>query len=232
MAFGSPSARSGKSVTAAFATLTHLEDLPLSLASYYKEMDELKNPWTVLAKTTVYENQWIRVDHHDVRNPAGGVGPYGVVHFKGHAIGIVPIDERGNVILVGQYRFPLDYYSWEIPQGGGYPPAPIVESARRELREECGLIAKNWLEILGMDLSNSVTDERGTAFLAWDLTDGPSAPEDTEQLQVTRIPFWEAVDRAKRGEIRDSVTLASLFRIALMALQSELPPPVAALLHR
>jgi 8-oxo-dGTP pyrophosphatase MutT (NUDIX family) len=195
-------------------------------------MDELKNPWTVLSKTIAYENAWIRVDHHEVRNPAGGAGIYGVVHFKGHAIGIVPIDERGNVILVGQYRFPLGYYSWEIPQGGGHPPVPIIESGQRELREECGLIAKNWLEIIGMDLSNSVTDERGTAFLAWDLTDGPSAPEETEQLQVVRVPFWEAIERAKRGEIRDSVTLASLYRVALMALQSELPPPVAALLRR
>src|SRR5580704_16721207 len=196
------------------------------------KMDESKNPWTVLAKSTAYENEWIRVDHHDVRNPSGGTGIYGVVHFKGHAIGIVPIDQTGNVVLVGQYRFPLNCYSWEIPQGGGHPPVPIVESAQRELREECGLIAKNWLEILGMDLSNSVTDERGTAFLAWDLVEGPSSPEDTEQLQVLRVPFWEAVERTKHGEIRDSVTISALLRVALMALQDELPPAVSTLLRR
>jgi 8-oxo-dGTP pyrophosphatase MutT (NUDIX family) len=193
-------------------------------------MDESKNPWTVLNKTSVYENFWIRVDHHEVKNPSGGPGIYGVVRFKLQALGIVPIDERGNVILVGQYRFPLGCYSWEIPQGGGDPSSPFVQSAQRELREECGLIAKNWLEILNMDLSNSVTDERGTSFLAWDFTKGESAPEETEQIEVAHVPFWDAIERAKRGEIRDSVTLSSLFRVALMALQKELPPPVAALL--
>src|ERR1700691_1127096 len=137
-------------------------------------MTQSENPWTVLAKSTPYENAWIRVDHHEVLDGSGNSGIYGVVHFKNHAIGVVPIDGNGNVILVGQYRFPLGQYSWEIPQGGGHPPTPIVESAKRELREECGLIAENWIEISGMDLSNSVTDERGTAFLAWGLTEGPS----------------------------------------------------------
>ncbi|HVB57684.1 MAG TPA: NUDIX hydrolase [Candidatus Acidoferrales bacterium] len=191
-------------------------------------MDETRNPWTVLSQASVYENAWIRVDHHEVLNPSGGEGVYGTVHFKSHAIGIVPVDETGKIILIGQYRFPLRAYSWEIPQGGGLPPASILESAQRELREECGLAAKCWLEILGMDLSNSVTDEGGTAFLAWDLTDGPAQPEDTEQLQVVRIAFWDAIERIKRGEIRDSVTIAALFRVALMALQGELPEAVAA----
>src|SRR5262249_46384688 len=161
-----------------------------------------------------------------------GAGIYGVVHFKGHAIGIVPIDELGHVVLVGQYRFPLGCYSWEIPQGGGKPSAPIIESAQRELREECGIVAENWLEILGMDLSNSVPDEAGRAFLVWDLSEGPSSPEDTEQLEVARVPFWEAVERIKRGEIRDSVTISALLRVALMALQNELPATMARLLRR
>lgn len=194
--------------------------------------DETKNPWTVLSKATVYENAWIRVDHHEVRNPAGGPGIYGTVHFKGHALGVVPIDEQGNTILVGQFRFPLGYYSWEIPQGGGLKDTPLLESAQRELREECGLAAKHWLPVLGMDLSNSVTDEQGTAFLAWELSDGIAEPEDTEVLQVRRVPFWEAVERAKRGEIRDLVSVSALLRIALMALQGELPELVARLLKR
>ncbi len=192
-------------------------------------MDETKNPWTILTKATVYENSWIRVDHHEVRNPAGGSGIYGTVHFKGHALGVVPIDENGNTLLVGQYRFPMGYYSWEIPQGGGTKETPLIESAQRELREECGLTAKQWLQVLDMDLSNSVTDEQGTAFLAWDLTDSAAEPEETEQLQVLRMPFWEAVDRVKRGQIRDLVSVASLLRVALMALQNELPEPVAKL---
>src|ERR1022692_4849097 len=133
-------------------------------------MDKTKNPWTVLSRATVYENQWIRVHHHEVLNPAGGPGVYGTVHFKSHATGVVPIDEKGNVILVGQYRFPLGAYSWEIPEGGGPRDIPALESAQRELREECGLVARCWTEILGMDLSNSVTDERSAMFLAWNLS--------------------------------------------------------------
>jgi ADP-ribose diphosphatase len=195
-------------------------------------MDETKNPWTVLSKATVYENVWIRVDHHEVRNPGGGAGIYGTVHFKVYALGVVPIDEHGNTILVGQFRFPLGYYSWEIPQGGGPKDTPLVESAQRELREECGLTARHWLPVLGMDLSNSVTDEQGMAFLAWDLSDGIAEPEETEVLQVARVPFWEAVDRAKKGEIRDLVSVSALFRVALMALQGELPDGVTGLLRR
>ncbi len=190
-------------------------------------MDETKNPWTVLSKTTKYDNPWIRVDHHDVLNPGGGPGIYGTVHFKNIAAGIVPIDENGNVILVGQYRFALGTYSWEIPEGGASKEIPILESAQRELREECGMVAESWMEILGMDLSNSVSDEGGTMYLAWNLSRTAAEPEETEQIQIAHVPFWEAVARVKRGEIRDSMSIGALLRVALMALQNELPEEVA-----
>ena len=195
-------------------------------------MDETKNPWTVLSRATAYENQWIRVDHCEVLSPAGGPGIYGTVHYKGLATGVVPLDENGNVILVGQYRFPLGVYSWEIPEGGGSKDIPAIESAQRELREECGLIAKSWMEILSMDLSNSVSDESSVTFLAWDLAEAPAEPEETEQLQVARIPFWDAVARVKRGEIRDAMSVATLLRVALMALQGELPRQIAEIIGR
>ena len=193
-------------------------------------MDETKNPWQVVSRAAVYENQWIRVDHHEVLGPAGGPGVYGTVHFKHHATGVVPIDESGNVILVGQYRFPLGAYSWEIPEGGGLMDISPLESAQRELRAECGLAAASWAEILAMDLSNSVTDERSVIFLAWDLSETPAQPDETEQLQISRLPFWEAVERVKRGDIRDSMSAAALLRVALMAVQGELPRPVANLI--
>jgi ADP-ribose diphosphatase len=195
-------------------------------------MDDTKNPWTVLSGATVYENKWIRVDHHEVLDPSGGAGTYGTVHFKQEAVGVVPIDENGNVVLVGQYRFPLHAYSWEIPEGGGSHSAPALESAQRELREECGLSAKRWMEILSMDLSNSVTDERNSTFLAWELSGVPAQPDETEKLQVARVPFWEGVDRAKRGDLRDSITVGALFRVALMALQGELPEQIARAIGR
>jgi 8-oxo-dGTP pyrophosphatase MutT (NUDIX family) len=195
-------------------------------------MNEGRNPWTILSKKSVYENPWIRVDHHEVRNPTGGPGIYGTVHFKAHATGVVPIDENGNVILVGQYRFPLDAYSWEIPEGGSHDEVSVLHAAQRELLEECGLTARNWLEILQTDLSNSVSDERGTLFLAWDLAPVPAEPEPTEEIQVTRVPFWDAVSRVKNGKIRDGMSVAGLLRVALMALQQELPADVAPLLRR
>jgi 8-oxo-dGTP pyrophosphatase MutT (NUDIX family) len=195
-------------------------------------MDETKNPWTVLSQASVYENDWIRVDHHEVLDPSGGPGIYGTVHFKQQATGVVPIDERGNVVLVGQYRFPLHAYSWEIPEGGGAHSLSALESAQRELREECGLGARRWQEIVCMDLSNSVTDEHSTAFLAWDLFAADGRPENTERLQVARTPFWTAVERAKRGEIRDAISVAALFRVALMALQGEVSEEIAKSIGR
>lgn len=195
-------------------------------------MDELKNPWTVVSRDTRYENNWIRVDHHEVLGPSGSAGVYGTVHFKNLATGVVPIDENGNVVLVGQYRFPLQAYSWEIPEGGGPHSAGALESAQRELREECGLAARRWLEIQSMDLSNSVSDEHSSVFLAWELSEAPAQPDETERLQVARVPFWDAVDHAKRGEIRDAISVAALLRVALMALQGELPEQIARAIAR
>jgi 8-oxo-dGTP pyrophosphatase MutT (NUDIX family) len=195
-------------------------------------MDETKNPWTVLLRKTVYENDWIRVDHHDVLGPSGGPGVYGTVHFKNQATGVVPIDANGNVILVGQYRFPLHAYSWEIPEGGGAHSATALESAQRELREECGLTAACWKEIVVMDLSNSVSDEGSTAFLAWELSEVTAQPDETEKLKIARMPFWNAVEKAKSGEIRDAISVAALLRVALMALQGELPEQIAKTIGR
>lgn len=194
------------------------------------QRDRTSNPWKVISQACVYENPWIRVDHHEVLNPAGAPGIYGTVHFKNHATAIVPIDERGKVVLVGQYRFAMSAYSWEVPEGGATPEA-ILQSAQRELLEECGLVAANWLEILGLDLSNSVSDERGTCFLAWNLSETAEFhPDPAERVDVKRLAFWEAVGLAERGEIRDAMSAASLFRVALMAVRGQLPPAVARLL--
>jgi 8-oxo-dGTP pyrophosphatase MutT (NUDIX family) len=196
-----------------------------------RAMDEKKNPWTVVSRETVYDNPWIRVDHHEVLNPAGKPGIYGVVHFKTHATAVVPIDEHGSVILVGQFRFSLGAYSWEVPEGGAPAGTSVLESAKRELREECGVTAEHWLEIVRMDLSNSVSDEAGTGFLAWGLSHGIAEPEASEELQVVRVPFREALDRVKRGEIRDSLSVASILRVALMAAQGELPDALKAVIR-
>src|SRR6476469_329486 len=153
--------------------------------------NEEHNPWTVLHKTEVYDNKWIGVTEFDVLNPSGGKGIYGKVHFKNVAIGIIPLDEELNTYLVGQYRFTLDRYSWEIPEGGGPLGIDILESAKRELKEETGLVAEEWIKLGNFHLSNSVTDEFGAIFMARKLKQEEAMPEETEQLMVKKVSFEE-----------------------------------------
>jgi len=185
-------------------------------------MNEAHNPWTVLNERTIYDNKWIGLTEYDVLNPRGGKGIYGKVRFKNLAIGILPLDEKGNTWLVGQYRFTLDAYSWEIPEGGGDPALPPVESARRELLEETGLVAADWLLLMEMHLSNSVSDERAYMFLARGLEQREAEPEETEQLVIRKLPFEEAYRMVEKGEITDSMSVASILKVKLMLAQGQL----------
>lgn len=175
-----------------------------------------KNPWTFLSSEQKYDNPWIKVDEHQVLKPSGRPGIYGVVHFKNKAIGIVAIDRHDYIYLVGQYRYPLKRYSWEIPEGGGPPGEEPLEAAKRELLEETGLIAGHWELMLEMDLSNSVSDESCLVFVATDLSQGQARPEDTEELQIRRLPFKDAVDLVLKGEITDSVSVAALLKLKIL----------------
>ena len=191
--------------------------------------DQPENPWTTLSSDRRYDNPWITVVEHKVLNPSGNPGIYGTVHFKNLAIGVLPVDEEGCTYLVGQYRYPLGRYSWEIPEGGGKPDVPPRTSAERELLEEVGLVAAAWQEILAVDLSNSVTDERGICFLAWDLERRAPEPEETEQRAIRRVPVRTAVAMALAGEITDSLSVATLLRFELMGLTGTLPAALAPL---
>lgn len=175
----------------------------------------------------VYDNRWISLREHHPVAPTGNPALYGVVHFKNFAIGVLPIHEDGTVTLVGQHRFPTAAYSWEIPEGGGPLDVDPLESAKRELREEAGLIAADWREAMQFDLSNSVTDERGYGYVAFGLTPTDSAPDETEALTLVRAPFREALDQAGRGGLRDMITLAMLWRAYHMAREGELPRALA-----
>lgn len=179
-------------------------------------IDEKFNPWKTKSIKTTYENNWIEVEHHEVLNPNGNNGIYGKVHFKNLAIGIVPLDENNNTWLVGQFRYPLNKYSWEIPEGGGQLGVPALESAKRELLEECGLEASEWTEILQMHLSNSVSDELAIIYVAKGLTQTQSEPEDTEQLQVKKLPFNQVFNMVMNGSITDSMSVAAILKIKLM----------------
>jgi len=181
------------------------------------------NPWTILSERAVYDNKWIGVTEYDVINPSGGKGIYGVVHFKSLAIGVVPLDEELNTWLVGQYRFPLKQYSWEIPEGGGDPAVPPVASAQRELLEETGLVAKEWTPIMEMHLSNSVSDEKAILFLARQLEQREPEPEETEQLVVRKLPFEEAYRMVMSGEITDSMSVAAILKVKILLNEAIIP---------
>lgn len=178
-----------------------------------KEKKE-KNPWTTLSGEEKYDNPWINVTEYQVINPGGGRGIYGKVHFKNKAIGIIPVDHEGNTWLVGQFRYTLNEFHWEIPEGGAPLTEPPLEAAKRELKEETGLTAKKWSQIARLHTSNSVTDEEGFVFLAEDLEAGERQLEETEaDLRVKKLPLQEAIEMVKRGEITDSMSMIGLLML-------------------
>lgn len=174
------------------------------------------NPWTTHSKSTVYDNHWIAVDHCEVTNPGGGAGIYGLVKFKNWAIGIIPVDKEGNTYLVGQWRYPLNAYSWEIPEGGCPIGQDPLEAAKRELKEETGLVADSWTKLLDCHLSNSVTNEYGMAYLAKGLTQYAPEPEETEDLKIRKLPLKEAIDMVLSGQITDVLSMVALQKVALL----------------
>lgn len=167
-----------------------------------------------------YDNAWIRVRHDEVIRPDGLPGVYGVVQYKNKAIGVLPIDAEGHTYLVGQYRYTLDVYSWEIPEGGCPEGESPLEAAKRELLEETGLVASEWKPLGIAHLSNSVSDEEATYFLATGLTQHQAEPEGTEKLEVRRVPFDAALRMALAGEITDALSVMAIMRYALWGSES------------
>ena len=185
-------------------------------------------PWIIRSETRAFENPWIKVTDHDVQHPDGSDGEYGVVSFKNIAIGVLPITESGDTWIVGQHRFPSNKYSWELPEGGGPVGASPLESAKRELREETGVSASEWVELIRFDVSNSVTDERAICYLAYGLSEGASSPEPSELLEVKRVSLKDLYHKVMNGEISDSLTIMMVLMAAAKALRGELPAPISS----
>lgn len=189
------------------------------------------NPWVTERTATAFETPWIRVDRNEVVHRVAGPSVYGTVHFKNRAIGVLPLADDGTTWLVGQHRYPLRRWSWEIPEGGGSLTGDALEDAKRELEEEAGLVASRWEKWFEMDLSNSVTDETATVFLARGLKEVPEnrrrAHDATELLELRRLPLAEACRMARNGEIRDAISVAALFRAEASSLVGDPTRPLA-----
>jgi 8-oxo-dGTP pyrophosphatase MutT (NUDIX family) len=177
------------------------------------EKDPYKNPWKTLSGETVYESAWIEVHKHQTVNPAGNPAVYSVVSFKNLAIGVLPLSDDGYTWLVGQWRYPLNAYSWEIPEGGGPKGEEPVAAAKRELKEETGIIARELKELMRLHLSNSATDELAIVFLATGLTFEEAEPEETEDLQVKKVHISEAFDMVLNGAITDAISVAAILKL-------------------
>jgi 8-oxo-dGTP pyrophosphatase MutT (NUDIX family) len=178
-----------------------------------------ENPWKITSEKEVYSNPWISLTHFEVINPSGNAGIYGKVHYKNRAIGVLPLDEELNTYLVGQYRFTLNQYSWEMPEGGGPLGTDPLDAAKRELLEETGLRAGRWTKLNDFHLSNSVGDEFGHIYLAQDLQQFEAEPEETEQLIIKKVPFSQVYQMVCNSQITDSMTVAAVLRVQLMIME-------------
>ena len=177
--------------------------------------------WKTLTSKVMYENPWMTVYENKVRNPGGGHNDYGYVHFRNRAAAIVPLDDAGNTWLVGQDRYTLGQYSWELPMGGAAMDEDPLNAAKRELQEETGLTAGRWTELMRLHTSNSITDEEAVVYVAQQLQTGETDFGETEKLEIRCLPLTEAVSMARSGEITDAISVAALFRLGLPSSQGD-----------
>lgn len=184
-------------------------------------------PWRDAGATALFENPWMRLTRHAATAPTGLEADYVVMRPRNLSVGVLPLHEDGAVTLVGQQRFALMNWSWEMPEGGAPFDEDPLAGARRELAEEAGLAATHWREALKVEMSNSITDERAVAWIAWGLSPVPADPDPTEIIRLARVPFGDLLREVGRGAIRDMFTVATTLRAYHMAREGELPAPLA-----
>jgi len=168
-------------------------------------------PWKCLSSREIYRNQWLRLREDQVIHPGGKPGVYGVIEFP-PAVGIVVVDRDEHVHLVGQHRYAVDVYSWEVPAGAAHNGEEPLAAAQRELREETGFIAGQW-EPLGYSYPlNGAANCVYHMFLAQHLEPCERQPDETEFLESKCIPLATALQQALSGEITDAFTVVAVLR--------------------
>jgi len=184
-------------------------------------------PWRDAGSGVIFENPWLRLTRHDATAPTGARADYVVMRPRNLSVGVLPVHDDGTVTLVGQQRFALMNYSWEMPEGGAPFDEDPLAGVQRELAEEAGLAAAHWREALKAEMTNSITDERAIAWIAWGLTPVPIDPDETEIIHVARVPFGDLLREIGTGAIRDMFTVATALRAYHMAREGLLPSELA-----
>jgi 8-oxo-dGTP pyrophosphatase MutT (NUDIX family) len=174
------------------------------------------SPWKTKSSRTVYQNNWISVREDEVIRPDGNPGIYGVVLIR-PSVGVLAVNDRDEAVLVGQWRYSVNRYSWELPRGGSHPGEPdMLDVARRELVEETGVIAARW-EFLGtVDNGNGVAEDVQSLYLATGLTHTETSPDPEEDITVEWKPFDEVLEMALNGGITEVCSLAAIFKVAVL----------------
>jgi 8-oxo-dGTP pyrophosphatase MutT (NUDIX family) len=194
-------------------------------------MPDQNNPWETLSSQRFYESHYVDVDQDEVRHRSGRIHPYTALRFRIYGIAVLPIFDDGSTTLVGQYRYLARRYTWELPRGSGPKSTDPLDTAQRELKEETGAMAGQWLEVLRLMVSPGITDESAPCFVAWDLKQGRADPDPQEDLAIHRLPFQEAVAAALNGTICDAASIATLLAVHARAVQGSLPADLMRLLR-
>lgn len=203
-----------------------MHDIPDIKPRWAEQLPETPK-WVSQGETVLIDTPWMTVTRHPATAPTGAVADYTVMRPRNVGTGVLPLHEDGTVTLVGQHRFTLMRYSWEMPEGGAPMDEDPFDAVRRELAEEAGLAAEHWRAALDLDLSNSITDERAMTWVAWGLSAVPVDPDPTEVIVSVRAPFRDLLAEIERGAVRDSLTVATAYKAYHMAREGELPAALA-----
>ncbi|MBT3405865.1 NUDIX hydrolase [Candidatus Woesearchaeota archaeon] len=166
-------------------------------------MTSKRGDWTIESSSVKYENPWIKVVEDKVVRPDGNPGIYGTIKMLS-GISVLPIDEEGFVYLVKEFRYAVNRYSIEAASGGMEGEDVPEDTAKRELKEELGIEAKEFIDLGLVDPFTSMINSPATLFLAKDLTFSESNLEGTEQIEMVKMKFEEAMNMVMTGEITHS----------------------------